>query len=139
MTAVELLNEITRSGVRLRRDGDRLRYAGKPDALNRLLPEMRTHKAELLALLSPDSCGGADPETAQHLPEHIEEIVGRMCVWRLVQLHGPARFIVTGPDFDLRLLHADAVPLFDAAARNRVRRHGRPPDNFHQNRDDLPF
>lgn len=56
MTARAILSEAARVGVRLTAsDHGTLKYSGAPSALERLLPEIRAHKSELVALLHQDS------------------------------------------------------------------------------------
>ncbi len=53
MNTAELLDEVTRRGIKLKPDGDALCYTAPKDALTPdLLVELKTHKAELLAELS---------------------------------------------------------------------------------------
>jgi hypothetical protein len=52
MSAVELLDELRRSGVTLEAHGERLRYAPKTAVSASLAERMRTHKRELLAILA---------------------------------------------------------------------------------------
>lgn len=52
-TTYELLSEVTRLGVRLWREGDRLRYAPKGKLTRALLEQLRESKGEILSLL-PD-------------------------------------------------------------------------------------
>ncbi|MFA7656627.1 hypothetical protein [Acidithiobacillus thiooxidans] len=52
MNAATLLVEIEQAGAEIWADGDRLKFQGIPA---RLIPAVREHKPELLALLSPQS------------------------------------------------------------------------------------
>ena len=53
MTAVEVLHEARRLGIKLTPNGDRLRYRGPPGVITRdLLTELKRHKPDLIALLS---------------------------------------------------------------------------------------
>lgn len=51
MTAADLLDRAQSAGLTLWREGDRLKYRGPTDAIAALLPELRAHKAELMAAL----------------------------------------------------------------------------------------
>lgn len=61
-----------------------------------------------------------DRETIQNLPSNLSDLAARVCLWRVPGK--PSRFIVAGPDHDLRISEPGAVPLFDDAHRERVRR-----------------
>ena len=55
MNTAELLDEVTRRGIRLEPDGDTLCYTAPKGALTKeLLAELKAHKAELLAELELD-------------------------------------------------------------------------------------
>lgn len=54
------------------------------------------------------------------LPANLADVAARVCLWRIPG--EPARFVVAGPDHDLREQYLDAVPMFDEAHRDRVRR-----------------
>ena len=57
MNASALLAEATQAGVSLAAtERGTLKYAGDPDALERLLPAIRQHKGEILALLAANDC-----------------------------------------------------------------------------------
>lgn len=47
------------------------------------------------------------------VPEHLSELASRICLWRVEEPGQPTRYVVAGPDHDLRGLHPGAVPLFD--------------------------
>ena len=52
MNTAELLDEVTRLGIKLKPDGDALCYTAPKDALTpALLAELKTHKPELLQFL----------------------------------------------------------------------------------------
>lgn len=108
------------AGVRLWREGESLRYAGKADALAGLLPALKASRAELLALLAANQPFEVETARPELLPSDLTELAARVCLWRIPG--EPSRFIMAGPDHDLREQHPDAVPLFDEAHRERVRR-----------------
>jgi hypothetical protein len=53
MNAAKLLLDLSRLGIRLEAHGDRLRYFPRSALTPDLLGRLKTHKAELLALLRP--------------------------------------------------------------------------------------
>lgn len=80
---------------------------------------------------SPDQCATSLPlrkdecalkPEAEVLSPAIAELASRVCLWRIEKQGGPARYVVAGPDHDLRLTEPDAVPLFSEAHRDLVRR-----------------
>lgn len=124
MIAAALIHRAGRAGVRLWRDGDRLRYAGKSDAVADLLPHLKAYKSELLeAIASGD--GQAQVRNVEqrdgHVPKSLSGLAKWVCLWRLPGT--PAIYMVTGPDHDLREQHPSAIPLFDEAHRDRLH-HG---------------
>ena len=54
MSPAELLGELTRQGIELRADGNRLRYRPRAAVSPELAETLRTHKGELLTLLRGD-------------------------------------------------------------------------------------
>ncbi|MEX0642334.1 MAG: hypothetical protein WD468_06520 [Pirellulales bacterium] len=52
MSAFQLLAELGRLGVRLKVDGDRLRFSPQSAVTPELVERLKTHKAELIALVS---------------------------------------------------------------------------------------
>jgi len=60
MTVTELLADVTRRGIELVADGDRLRYRPRSAVTADLAERLKTHKAELLAILGH----GGDPGVA---------------------------------------------------------------------------
>lgn len=123
MNAAALLELAERAGVRLWRDGDRLRYSGKPEAVAVLLPSFKASKTELLALLAAND-GDAAPVVSDPIPASLAIVAASACLW--LRPGDRPRYMVTGPDHDLREQYADAVPLFDDAHRKRVRRNEPP-------------
>lgn len=72
MTLAAILNEV---GVTLWAEGDALRYRGPREALARLLPALKTHKAAILAALAHPNLSGIPPEFAARLsPEDLNDI-----------------------------------------------------------------
>ena len=71
MTAPVVLIEAQAAGVALWREGEVLRFRGPRGALTKLLPTLKTHKAELLEVLQ-----NADANAAEDLHEHFEERAG---------------------------------------------------------------
>ena len=59
MTATELLADLDRRGVRLEARGDRLRYAPRSALTPELVERLRSHKTELLAVLSDAGAGSS--------------------------------------------------------------------------------
>jgi hypothetical protein len=51
MSALALIEQIRAAGITIRAEEGLLRYQGQKDAIARLLPELKAHKAELLAAL----------------------------------------------------------------------------------------
>ncbi|MBK5966186.1 hypothetical protein CCR95_19390 [Thiocystis minor] len=75
MNAAALLTEATQAGVSLAAtERGTLKYSGDPSALERLLPEIRQHKAEILALLrDQDAPLLLSAETQADIQEAIDE------------------------------------------------------------------
>ncbi len=72
MNALAILKEAERSGVHLvAGDPGKLKYTGEPDALERLLPEIREHKADILALLAANDA--APPPLVYANPEALAD------------------------------------------------------------------
>lgn len=63
MNAAELLLELAGLGILLEAHGDRLRYSPRSALTPDLLTRLKTHKAELLAILRPEA-GSTDPVNA---------------------------------------------------------------------------
>ncbi len=63
MSAAELLLDLGRVGILLEADGERLRYCPQSAMTPDLLGRLKTHKAELLALLRPAAAVQAQPAT----------------------------------------------------------------------------
>lgn len=127
MSAAGLIHRAGSAGVRLWRTGDRLRYAGKSDAVAELLPHLKAYKSELLeAIASGD--GQAQVRNVEqrdvHVPKSVSALAKWVCLWRLPG--DPVVYMVTGPDHDLREQHPTAIPLFDESHRDRLRRGERP-------------
>lgn len=123
--AALLIDRAGRAGIRLWREGDRLRYAGKADAVARLLSELKAGKAVLLEALAASSGETQVDGVEGQNPNATLMAVGlvkRTCLWRVPDEGGKSRYMVAGPEHDLRLEHAGAVPLFDEAHRQYVRR-----------------
>lgn len=57
MNAAQLIYEAKRQGIELWAEGPALRYRGKLKSLKALLPELKTHKAEVIALLAGKPAG----------------------------------------------------------------------------------
>lgn len=55
MSAADLLSDLDRLHIRLDADGERLRFFPQSAMTPELLDRLRTHKAELLALLRPEA------------------------------------------------------------------------------------
>ena len=55
MSAVELMTDLARLGIRIEAHGDRLRYAPQSAVTPHLLAGMKAHKAELLAMLGSEA------------------------------------------------------------------------------------
>ncbi|HRI48541.1 MAG TPA: amino acid adenylation domain-containing protein [Pseudomonadota bacterium] len=94
-----LLTELRQRGVKLWRDGDRLRFEAPPGAMTPALQErLRLHKPELLALLParPDQAAAA-ARAATHEPIQPTPRAGELPlsfaqqrVWLHEKLHGPS-------------------------------------------------
>lgn len=131
MSAISILERCRTAGVKVWADGERLRYQAPAPLPDGLLSDLRSRKAELLALLAANEFAAADADRPDALPDHIAELVERVCVWRIEEAGKATRFIVAGPDDDLSHDHPGAIvtPLFGDAHRERVRLLG--------NQDDL--
>lgn len=92
MSAVQILNRARSAGVRLWVVGDRLRYKGPSEAVERLLPELAAHKSEILAYLQQSANPGADdsrarqapplsPERAAGLLSDLRDAITRLSEW----------------------------------------------------------
>lgn len=53
--------------------------------------------------------------------EHLAALATRVCLWRVEESGLPARFVIAGPDHDLRETYPGAVPLFTDAHRDYVK------------------
>lgn len=91
MNAAELLLDLGRLGIRLEAHGDRLRYSPRSALTPDLLDRLKSHKAELLALLRPA------PEAPLSLPVVTSEAPSkptkpicrcRSTTWRDMPIHG---------------------------------------------------
>lgn len=51
MNAAQLLDDLRQLGIRLESDGDKLRFFPRSKATPELVEQMKSHKAELLAIL----------------------------------------------------------------------------------------
>ncbi len=69
-----MLDEMFRAGIEIEVEGDRLDVEGPDDALDRFLPTIKAHKAEILAFLGPDS---ADDILAAL--EEYDRLINRLC------------------------------------------------------------
>jgi len=109
----ELLNEVRTAGIELEAVGDKLRVRAAAPPSHLLLNKLRSYKPELLRILN----GGAVADAEHPLPEHLAGV----CLWRVEQPRSPARYMVAGPDHDLRTEWPVAVFLFSRGHRNVVR------------------
>jgi hypothetical protein len=92
MNTADLIHQARAHGVELWAEGPALRYRGSPEALKSLLPELKSHKAELLAALTAANDPPADPGPAPTLPPPWDAIRDRIQAgWRAV-------FSAPGPD-----------------------------------------
>ena len=57
MTAITLLNDLTRLQIQLKADGDRLRYAPRSAVTPALAEQIKAHKGELLEILRNPTAG----------------------------------------------------------------------------------
>ncbi len=74
-TAVELVAELTARGIELCAESGRLRYRPQSAMTLELAERLKTHKAEVLAIL----VGGCDdvPDRPEDRPEYVTELVRR--------------------------------------------------------------
>ena len=68
MSAADLLLDLSRLGIRLEADGERLRYFPRSVLTPNLLGRLKAHKAELLTMLRPAPSTKPEPEIAPHRP-----------------------------------------------------------------------
>ena len=82
MSAVDLITDLARLGIRLAAHGDRLRYSPRSAVTPGLNRRMKAHKSELLAILQPETnaaiipgrCNGivaSGPRSAARRPDRI--------------------------------------------------------------------
>lgn len=80
---------------------------------------------------SPDQCATSLPlrkdecalkPEADALPAALADLASRVCLWRIETPGGQSRYVVAGPDHDLRVSEPSAVPLFGENHRDMVRR-----------------
>ena len=64
MNTPELLSDLDRLGIRLKADGERLRYYPRSALTPDLLGRLKAHKADLLALLQATSAPDQAPATS---------------------------------------------------------------------------
>ena len=78
MTAITLLNDLTRLQIQLMADGDRLRYAPRSAVTPVLVEQIEAHKGELLEILRYPTAGPAVAlhETATASPAASEQLSG---------------------------------------------------------------
>ena len=72
MTALELLESLQQNGIELTAAGDKLRYRPKSAVPPELVEVMRSHKAELLALINARDWQLGDPIEWDAEPEPID-------------------------------------------------------------------
>ena len=69
MSVEELLADLTRLGIRLETQGDRLRYSPRSAVPRDLAQRMKVHKDELLAILRPEADQAGDELEAIDPPD----------------------------------------------------------------------
>ena len=73
MTAADVLADLTRRGIELRADADRLRFRPVTAMTPELAERVRARKAELLALLAPPSV--TEPPSETHADREIRRFL----------------------------------------------------------------
>lgn len=91
MNAAELLDDLTRLGIRFEADGERLRYYPRSALTPDLLDRLKASKADLLALLKPThDVAPAIPLASRDARETPAKAICRCgsATWRDVPIHG---------------------------------------------------
>ena len=68
------LDEVTRAGIRIEVQGDKLDVEGPDAALERFIPAIKAHKAEILKYLGPDPVDGILEALAEY-----DALIHRLC------------------------------------------------------------
>jgi hypothetical protein len=68
VTAYALLKKAAQAGVVLRLEGGTLRVRGCREAVGVLAPELRAHKADIVALLASEASNDPDPPVTEPAP-----------------------------------------------------------------------
>ena len=144
MTAITLLNDLTRLQIQLKADGDRLRYAPRSAVTPALAEQIKAHKGELLEILrNPTTCPEMTPrDTATTSPAASEQLSGNPPTCNAATEHdlGPS-----GPDgwpvncVDPNELtpcpECDTLELWQSLAGNWHCHNCNPPDKARQLRE----
>ena len=144
MTAITLLNDLTRLQIQLKADGDRLRYAPRSAVTPALAEQIKAHKGELLEILRNPTAGREmkPDEMASVSPAASEQLIGNQPTCDTVTEHdlGPS-----GPDgwpvncVDPAELtpctECDTLELWQSLAGNWHCQNCKPPDKARQLRE----
>lgn len=114
MEAPDVLRRARELGVQFKVECGRLICRAPARLLTpQLRSEVTAHRDQLVQILEWEQNGASEFE--------FEALAGRVCLWRIPSPDGTGRYMVAGPDHDLRDQYADAVALFDETHRDQVR------------------